>query len=71
MIKVVILICQLATPLNDCTEDNSVAMILADTNDDGVSCSALGNVLLTRVGTNLSIGYQAKIRCVKNGKEYK
>jgi hypothetical protein len=51
MIKIVILMCRLTLP-GACTQENAAAVILADRQDDGTPCMALGHLLLKQLHKN-------------------
>lgn len=69
MIKVVILICRLMAP-GPCTEDNAVAVILADRKDDGTPCQALGHILVKQLGTKLEATDMVRVACQKDGEPF-
>jgi hypothetical protein len=68
MIKIVVLLCQLGTPQLQCTEDTAQAVVIADHEDDGTSCKALGDALLEQVGKNPQIPNVVLVACQKDGK---
>jgi hypothetical protein len=70
MIKIAVLICRLLAP-GPCTDDNAIAAIFADRQDDGTPCAALGHLLLKQMRTNLASNDMVLVRCVKDGEPFR
>ena len=69
MIKIVVLVCQIMSPLQ-CTENTAEVVVLADHEDDGMPCKALGNELLRQLRKNPEINNTIMVACEKDGKPY-
>jgi len=70
MIKIVVLVCQIMSPLQ-CTQSTAKVVIFADREDDGTSCKELGHLLVKQIGRPEStIDDTIMVACQKNGKPF-
>ena len=69
MIKIVVLICRLMAP-QPCTEDTAIAAVMADRQDDGTPCQAMGRLLMKEVHANLQANDFLHVACQKDGQPF-
>jgi len=70
MVKIVVLLCQITTAPLQCTENTAQAMVIADHQDDGMSCQDLADALLKQVHKNPQIANRIMVACEKDGRPY-